>query len=696
MNRFRGDPDGVSDVVGSILLVAITVIMAGLLALLIFAFKGPAPTLQSDLAVSVDPGAGGWGTGDEAVRIQHRGGDALDAAAATVGITIGSTVYSFQGTSQLGSAWGDGKLTIGETWQHTFTIDSGASLSVNVVTSSAGTTRLLSGNTLVASAISTTQPCLTDTVAPTVAQWLQSPATLTAFTTGPVTITVQLTDDCWGVNPSGVPDLFWRITPTTAYTDEGAMTATGLNRWTSTIPAQTWSSLVGKTVQYHVGPLADLGGNTANSPDQASLVLTNCATDNIAPTVQTLTQNPADVRTTTTGAVTITLVATDDCAGVSQTTNPHLLYRFNSGGNQAYTDGGAMTLTATSTWQGTIPSQSWALFVGSTIEYYVSGFLDANGNSGSSTVQQDPVDAVYTYNYVNSNTPTTGTVSAFANAQSASDAGLEATLQEAGTSGSPVTVTFNANGVALGTGWSSATNAFASDNAYATYATAAPTTLNDLKLELQDPSVTTGTITGVVLHAEVSIQGYSNDAFTIYACFTGTVTCDALSTQGGQSSSDVTMNYDISSLRPGGGSWSWTDISNLQGVVNLVQSGSKDGTWRVDRVWVDVTSVTTTYTTSIQFGWTGVAAGTTHTLDIKHRVTGDTFNVQVCQDALVTCVTWTTRGSTLSSGSSTTYTYALTTLEYNAGAPRIRFTDVSPTGTTQGNLFIDYARVDTL
>ncbi|HUR61596.1 MAG TPA: type IV pilin N-terminal domain-containing protein [Candidatus Thermoplasmatota archaeon] len=707
------DDSGVADTVGSILMVAITVVMSVILGGVLLAFKGPVALAHADVAITVDPGSdGAWGTGNEFIRLTHRGGDFLAASDSTMRITVGSTTRTLTGTAQLGSAWTDGFLRIGETWTYVWPvaggIPAGAAVSVGLVKSS-GQSQLVSSASLVASAVAATNPCVTDTAMPTVTLWGQSPAIITGFTTGAITITAQLGDNCWGVDPAVVPRLYWRITPTASFTDQGTMTNIGPNTWRGTVPSQTWSSLVGRSLVYHIGPLRDVGGNpasgSADSPDQTSVIQADCSSDNSAPTVQTLTQSPVDVRSSTVGSVSVTVVVADNCAGVDQASNPHLLYRFNDGSNPSFTDGGSMTRTGTSTWQSSIPSQSWALLAGRTLEYQVQGMRDLNGNTATSATYQDIIDALFTYTYANSNTPTTGSVVSFTNCCSAgagTDSGLEAAVIEGASSGSPVTVTFNGNAVTSANGWTSATNAFASDNSYATYATSSPsTTANDLKLDLQDPVVTTGTICstsgcgGVVLHAEVSITSFANDGFQIYACLSGGL-CSAVSPTGGQSSSDVTMNYDISALRPGGGTWSWTDVANLQGAVLMTQSGTRDGTWRVDRVWVDVTSVTTTYGMNVAMGFPSVPSGSSQTLDLKYRVTGDTYNVQVCQDGLPTCLTWTTRGVTLTGTGPTTWTYGLTTAEYNLGSPRIRFTDVSPTGTTQGNLFLDYVRVATL
>src|SRR5207244_13449778 len=56
--------------------------------------------------------------------------------------------------------------------------------------------------------------------------------------------------------------------------------------------------------------------------------------------------------------------------------------------------------------------------------------------------------------------------------------------------------------------------------------------------------------------------------------------------------------------------------------------------------------------------------------------------------------TWTTR-ITISATSNTLYTYDLTTSEYNAGAPSIRFRDAGGPDGTASDLWVDVANVTT-
>lgn len=705
MTMFKPAPDeeGVSDVVGSILLVGITVMVAVALGLMLLSFSGPTKEVHVELAVSLDPGSGGWGTGDERVRVRHLGGDALLMEPSRVLIVVGSQDYSRSG-SALGSTWADGALSIGEMWEAQMNIPANAPVRVGVVGGGVGEPTLVSSQNLVASASTATNPCATDTQAPSVLQWSQNPSAVTGLTVGGVTVTAQLGDNCYGANPGVVPSLYWRVTPASAFTNQGPMTTAGTNRWTASIPAQNWASAVGQRLEYYIGPLTDLGGNSANSATVSNLIPANCSADVTAPTATSLTQAPVDVRSTTLGAVTVTVVVADDCSGVNTASPPRLYYRISTG-TGSFVDGGAMVLQSGTTWQGTVPDPLWATQAGRTLEYYVGGMQDLNGNVGVSTTRSDLVDVVSTHTFVTSNTPVRGVVASFSNAQSATDLGAEASIAEASVAGSPSTQALNPNLVVSALGWSGAsvTNLQASDGLRGTYGLSNPSSANVLRVGFQDPSVSAATVSKVVVYAELSIINDPNDQFQLQVCFTLGL-CSAAGTglsppTPGASytgtSSDVVVGYDVTGLRPGGGSWSNADLANVEGVVHLIQQGGNSGSWRVNRIWLEATSAFNTFDANVELSWTGVPAGATQTLDLRYRTTGDTFNVQVCQDATVPCGTWATRGTALSAAGATSWTYVLTAAEYNSGAPRIRIVDVTPAGNTQGYLYLDYARVAT-
>lgn len=120
--RIGGDTSALSETVGSILLVAMTVVAAAGMGALVFTFRGPAWHAHAHLAATLDPGAGGWGTGDEQVRVAHLGGDALDAAATTLVLRVNQGTATVLSGPSLGGAFADGKLAIGEVQSRTLNL----------------------------------------------------------------------------------------------------------------------------------------------------------------------------------------------------------------------------------------------------------------------------------------------------------------------------------------------------------------------------------------------------------------------------------------------------------------------------------------------------------------------------------------------------------------------------------------------
>lgn len=300
----RLDERAVSDIVGSILLIAITVVMAGVMAALLLSFKGPVDTPHANLAVSVSPGQGGWGTGDESIRVAHLGGDALAGTPTTITYRINSgSQVIVPGSSILSSLQRAGTAvpaqpswTIGSTWVRTLSLAATDTVMVGVI-SQQGASTVLATSTLVPGQAAATGGCPFDTSAPTVGAWLQSPSDVTTATVGGVTVTAALIDDCAGVDPAVAPHLFWRINPGTnpVYTDQGAMTSIGGNQWSAAIPATVWALRANQNLEYYVSPVADLDSPVNSGQSQV-------ATD-LVDLIQSVTYVTS--HTTTTGSYTL-------------------------------------------------------------------------------------------------------------------------------------------------------------------------------------------------------------------------------------------------------------------------------------------------------------------------------------------------------------------------------------------------------
>jgi hypothetical protein len=184
----------------------------------------------------------------------------------------------------------------------------------------------------------------------------------------------------------------------------------------------------------------------------------------------------------------------------------------NGGSDPAFTDAGSMSRQSGTTWQGEIPDQGWGSAGGHTLEYKLVDVRDQDGNTGDSTIQQDPIEGD-TRTPITSFTVIEGTASSDPEASAASDDGDEATFTEAGTGSSP-SFTLDADGFRdPNDAWSSEANGFTSNDQYATTQTgAAP-----IRYTMSSPS-SISTVSSVVLNAEVSITNHNNDAFTMAAC----------------------------------------------------------------------------------------------------------------------------------------------------------------------------------
>jgi hypothetical protein len=532
--------------------------------------------------------------------------------------------------------------------------------------------------------------CSPDTSPPTVQTWTQAPADVKSTTTGAVTITSVLIDGCWGVNTAVNPTLYYRVNGG-SWVSAGAMTRTTGTTWQGSIPDQSWSTHAGQLLEYRIQNQADLGGNVQSGvvDIRSDTIQLDCSPDTSPPTVQTWTQSPSNVNRLTSGVITITVVLTDGCWGVDTATNPTLYYRVNDGTNPAYTNGGAMTFTSGTTWTKTIPDQTWAIQGGKTLEYYIAGQKDLGANvqaNVANNLQSDLIDVVTQTTYVATNTPTKGTVANFPNAQSASDANAVATLTE----GKLILAASSINVGATDACWSNPNNAMTSDNLYATCSTAA----RPLQIVIADPSSSSGTITSVIVKAEVSIVGYVNDGFSFAACSSSQ--CGTLSgTIAGAYGSDVIVSVDLTGKHPqgSGNSWAWSDITDLEIQINgvSVAGGSADTLpYRVDSITVEVSYTGAAQSLDVRMDFSGVPVGASYSLEMRYSRSVDTFRVQVWSGSA-----WVQRGSQLSASSLTVWTYTLTSAEYQGGAPLIRFVDDTPAGTSTGILSLEYVRVVT-
>lgn len=260
MKVFQTDAAGVSDVMGGVLMVGITVTILAGLAFLLMSIDGPQEEDRPSLSLSADGGFFGWGTGDERLIVRHHGGEPLDRDGVTVYYTIDGLKIGLTG-AQLDGDWADGELSIGESWTHTLLIESQNDVQMEIVQNTYDSHIVSAGRVRVGEVVD----CSPDVASPKVSTWLQSPEDVEPDTVGAATIEVVVVDVCSGVDEAVDPHLEYRLDGG-AWIDTGAMTDSGVQRWQGTIPDPTWSDHEGDTLEYRVTGMADELGNTGDSP----------------------------------------------------------------------------------------------------------------------------------------------------------------------------------------------------------------------------------------------------------------------------------------------------------------------------------------------------------------------------------------------------------------------------------------------
>lgn len=261
--RIRSSDAAVSDVVGSMLLVGITVVVMAGVAVVILSIDGPQDEQRADLDIQASPGLAGWGTGDESILLTHQGGEALTSSSIDVVLLVNQVPTYFSGAT-LGVPWDDGTFSIGESWLHQFLIDMDDRIEVMVV--QAGTDgRVMASGVLRAGG---GLDCSSDVTPPTVQTWIVAPADINAGTNGPASVTAMLRDDCSGPSDTDIPHLQYRLDGG-AWTDTGAMSLASPGKWTGSIPDLGWSTLSGQLLEMRVAGMVDLAGNAADSTPRA-------------------------------------------------------------------------------------------------------------------------------------------------------------------------------------------------------------------------------------------------------------------------------------------------------------------------------------------------------------------------------------------------------------------------------------------
>ncbi len=158
-SRHWSDDEAVSEVVGQVLLVGITITTMVGLTILVMNIDGPLDKTHADIEYLVSAGQGGWNDGDESIQLTHMGGESIETASTLFRIVVNGAVTEVDSAS-LGGAWADGSFSITETWIHPIQLAFGDEIEVLLINTKE--TTLTSSTVLTAGASSVGgQPVLT-------------------------------------------------------------------------------------------------------------------------------------------------------------------------------------------------------------------------------------------------------------------------------------------------------------------------------------------------------------------------------------------------------------------------------------------------------------------------------------------------------------------------------------------------------
>lgn len=589
--RLRDDRAAVSDVIGAMLMVGMTVMAAVGFAVVLFAFEGPANQLHVDIELRTTPGAdGSWDTGDERMELVHLGGEPLEQDRTTLSYTADGVSRSYTGTAlgYSGSAFaddGDGRMTIGEAWQ----------------------------------------------------------------------------------SPAAAPDYL------TLAQDEGVSA--------SLASAQEGSQLIASGTVTGGGILLTAGGGGSCSPDVT------------APQV-VLSHAPDVTSSSGLAGVLVTAAATDLCGPVDAAVAPRLWYRISPGpapGPSSYTDLGAMTLGAGTTWTKTIPAPSggWLFAWGQSLDFYVTGVKDTAAIPNTlfqSTTMTDSIDLVGESAFVQYANAVAGAfvvTAPFAN-MGAND-GLDAQVLEACTGGPPVSNVQSLCGkTSGGVSVTSPELALTSNNQRSSM-TGSGTAVHVTGFDVPgDPSSITAF--AISLESQRGTGGSTNPNVQLEYQFDAA--CSGTWTTAG-STFGVTTTSDTTTTRSVSGTFTVVQIETLCVRARVTNAASRPLLTDALSVTVTYSGTTTTHDLNLELGWNGLdPLALNGLLEVDYRVaSGETYTVEKFNGA-----TWTACSGSLTSTAGTTYQCTMSLAELLGGSPLVRILGVSDSGAPS-TLRLDHARM---
>ncbi len=581
----RHDQWAVSDVLGSVLLVGITVTSFAALGLLVSNIPPPPDNVHAEIAVAVKPGPDqSWSTGDEILEVRHIYGEAIPQDGSTIIIDVNGASQKIRAGDL---AFSGGTLDIGEHWSRTMLFNFNDHITLTLIAPRGSGTSVL---------------------------------TSTAVVTGE----------------------------------------------------------------------------------------TSCTTDNDPPHA-IITQVPGNIDALLgNGSADIKALLVDICSNVDPFVSPILEYWF---GNENRASIVMEPAGPVDTWKALVPPPEgdWGNRFNQELHYRIVDLVDDLGNVGNSPVQTDLVEPPPpTYYYVANNTPILGETVNFANMKSAADAGATGQLREALPAGGTKTTNLYGQSLSLVPGhsnakWDKAASILGNHGQETKYKHDDDPSVNYLRVQMADSLLNSDQIISV----KVVLTGKTNpddaltnndDGWRLQVCWTGqTVTGSTCSQKSGVLTSTTPdasgpITYDISNRRPGGGTWKWADINDLDVLINgQIVNGIRDGDWVASTIRLEIVSGPG-YGMEQELTWdVAPTISTPGGLEIRYLTSQGQFQVEVWDWS---ANTWNARTSKpLGSLTMATWSDALSGNEWNFGDVKIRVVSLQTDNTKQALVHVDYARL---
>ena len=646
----RDDERSVSDVLGAILLVGITVVMAAAFGAVLLAYDGPSDQQHTQLGVVVGPGADGdWGPNDAELKITHLGGEPLLQA----GVRI---IYvDTAGTQTVSPTFTGGVLKVGQAWTHTISATPGATVAVTVVATVSGGSAVISSGSVAAGGTGAT---LTYVSGITPAPGKGSVADLAnAQSAIDLNAAATLTEGAAGGTPSS------------STRSPGSNTNSG-----ATSPGNIVSSNDARAVLDNSAEWVQGAGYSA--PGGAMLVsaLSIGMEARAVQPVSTVTH----VATVTGGATSGSTVATVSILGSAG--DVYLAAVANGVSN-------LRTVTGVSG----PPGISWTQ-VGTQTNSAGNGHLELWVGTGTPSIA-GVVTATFSGNIDRAGIA----VSRYSGVDTASPIQASLAGEAAGSGGTAVSLGTVAGTATSGVFYAALNGVTAAGGAGCTFTTPANERADfdpgNNRVQLcaaGGTAAASNTLAATISSSAdwqailVTLRPYAPPLPTAVLSYRLSGVAGATSLTQGLGTTEAQYTQSILADR----AWTVADIANLD--VRVTYPTDTGADVEVDHIYLTMTVTTTptTYSTQADLAFTGVPSTPTEVFQMRYKVAGDTFLVYAMTGAIERqCA------GTLNSATFAVFTCSLTAAEFNGGAPVVRIKDVTPGGTGQGSVTIDYARI---